>query len=304
MAVALLLAYVADLLLGDPVWMPHPVVGFGKAISFFEKRWNSGCARIAKGLAMTLLLVAGTWGLFYVVMKGIALLGNVADILFTALFLFMALANRTLVREGRMVFRRLKDEGVDAGRQQLSRIVGRDTSNLSPQQIRTAVLETMAENLSDGVVAPLFWFAVGGVPAALAYKMVNTLDSMVGYKNERFLLFGRAAARLDDVANFVPARLTALLMAMVTLSPRALVFVFRYGHKHSSPNSGYPEAALAGFLNVRFGGPNIYHGKLVEKPFIGSNDRTIGHRDFSRAAYVNHAVCLLTVVLLALAMVY
>jgi adenosylcobinamide-phosphate synthase len=154
----------------------------------------------------------------------------------------------------------------------------------------------MSENLSDGVVAPLLFYAIGGVPAMMLYKMINTLDSMIGYRREPYRLFGRFAARLDDVANFIPARITALLMVLVTGSRRGANFVLRYGHAHASPNSGYPEAALAGILGCRFGGPNVYHGVIVEKPFIGTEDRIITHKDFAFVKYINHAVALLTVI--------
>jgi adenosylcobinamide-phosphate synthase len=294
---AIALAYVADLLLGDPMWLPHPVVGFGKMVSSLEKRMNRGKYLLAKGLAMAVFAIALVYGVFFVMDDALQHVGNIVYILFTAVALFFVLANRTLINEGRMVFDQLERNGVEAGRKQLSRIVGRDTSQLSSQQIRTAVLETMSENLSDGVVAPLFWFAVGGIPAAMAYKMVNTLDSMVGYKNDRYLLFGRASARIDDVANLVPARITALIMAIVALSWRAIAFSFKYGRCHSSPNSGFPEAALAGILNVRFGGPNVYHGKTVNKPYIGHHNREIGYADFRKAAYVNHAVCVVMLLL-------
>ena len=185
-----------------------------------------------------------------------------------------------------MVFEAV-DESLEKGRTQVGRIVGRDTSELSAQEIRTAALETLAENLSDGVVAPLFWCALFGVPGMLAYKMVNTLDSMIGYRNERYREFGCFAARLDDVANWIPARITALLMAVVApkmdsqgrkmKSFRELLrFVRRHGSQHLSPNSGYPEAALAGILNCRFGGPHNYFGEEVYKPYIGEI-----HKDFT-----------------------
>lgn len=295
--IAIILAYVTDLLLGDPMWLPHPVVGFGKMVAFLEKRLNKGNRLIIKGLAMAVFSIVSVYLLTWTILQLAAMVGPIAQVAVVAIGLFYTLANRTLIDEGRMVFERLDKEGVVAGRQQLARIVGRDTSNLSPQQIRTAVLETMSENLSDGVVVPLFWFAVGGLPAAMAYKMVNTLDSMVGYKNDRYLYFGRAAARIDDVANFVPARITALLMVVVTFSLCGLRFVLRYGHRHASPNAGYPEAALAGILNVRFGGPNIYHGQLFDKPYIGHHSREITTADFRKTAYVNHAVCVVMVVL-------
>jgi adenosylcobinamide-phosphate synthase len=153
----------------------------------------------------------------------------------------------------------------------------------------------MSENLSDGVIAPLLFYAAGGLPAMMLYKMINTLDSMVGYRREPYRLFGRFAARLDDVANFIPARVTAILMVLVTASRRGARFIFRYGSAHASPNSGYPEAALAGILGCRFGGPNIYHGVTVIKPFIGTNDRIIIHSEFAYVKYINHACTFVTI---------
>ena len=141
--------------------------------------------------------------------------------------------------------------------------------------MRTAALETLAENLSDGVIAPLFWYLLLGVPGMLAYKMVNTLDSMIGYRNERYLQFGCVAAHIDDMANYIPARLTAFLMVLCAGRPGLLRFVGKYGNRHASPNSGYPESALAGILNCRFGGPHVYFGEIVYKPFIGDKDRFI-----------------------------
>jgi adenosylcobinamide-phosphate synthase len=179
-------------------------------------------------------------------------------------------------------------------------VVGRDTSQLTPKQIRTAVLETMSENLSDGVIAPLFYYAIGGVPLMFTYKMINTLDSMIGYKSERYKQFGHFAARLDDVANFIPARITALLMALTSVSLRSLLFIIKYGHKHASPNAGYPEAALAGIFNCRFGGPNVYHGKIVHKPFIGDNDIEITTEHIKRSCMVNHKVAITMVALITI----
>jgi len=163
--------------------------------------------------------------------------------------------------------------------------------------VRTAALETLAENLSDGVIAPLFWYAVLGVPGMMAYKMVNTLDSMIGYRNERYRQFGCIAARIDDVANYIPARLTALLMILVSGRFSLLRFVGKYGSRHASPNSGYPEAALAGILNCRFGGPHYYFGEEVWKPFIGNNERALTTEDMKKAVCVNRQAEVLMVVL-------
>ena len=195
-----------------------------------------------------------------------------------------------------MVFEAV-DRSLDEGRKQVARIVGRDTSALSAQEVRTAALETLAENLSDGVIAPLFWYAVLGVPGMMAYKMVNTLDSMIGHRNERYRQFGCIAARIDDVANYIPARLTALLMILVSGRFSLLRFVGKYGSRHASPNSGYPEAALAGILNCRFGGPHYYFGEEVWKPFIGDNERALTTEDMKKAVCVNRQAEVLMVVL-------
>ena len=200
----------------------------------------------------------------------------------------------------RAVFRAV-DRSLEEGRAQVARIVGRDTSELSAQEVRTAALETLAENLSDGVIAPLFWLAILGVPGMLAYKMVNTLDSMIGYKTERYKDFGCWAAHIDDIANYIPARLTALLMvlphAMVSGQWSMITFVRHYGRHHASPNSGYPEAALAGILNCRFGGPHYYFGELFDKPFIGENERELTTDDMKKAVRVNRTAEVLMVIL-------
>lgn len=298
----LLMGWGFDLLLGDPQWMPHPVVGFGKLIAWGEKRFNQGKHRKLKGALLTIFLVSSVF--FFVGMIDLILLLAISEepvalILFVALhalIIFWCLAGTTLIREVRQTFLAV-DRSLEEGRKQVARIVGRDTSELSAQEIRTAALETLAENLSDGVIAPLFWLAFGGVPGMLAYKMVNTLDSMIGYKTDRYRDFGCFAARLDDVANFIPARITAFLMVVVSGRLSLLKFVAKYGRKHASPNSGYPEAALAGILNCRFGGPHTYFGQLFDKPFIGENDRTLTTEDMRIAIHINRRVECLVILL-------
>lgn len=297
MSLSLLVAWLLDLLLGDPVWLPHPVVGFGKMIAWGERHLNKGCHRMLKGAVMTILLDAlvffATWVLMHFTRPYPFL-----HYPLTVLLIFYCLAGTTLIREVRAVFLAL-DRSLEEGRRQVARIVGRDTSQLSAQEVRTAALETLAENLSDGVVAPLFWLAVGGVPAMLTYKMVNTQDSMIGYRTERYKDFGCWAARVDDVANFIPARLTALLMllpyALVTFRFSLFAFVWRNGRRHASPNSGYPEAALAGILNCRFGGPHYYFGQLFDKPYIGENDRQLTTADMETAVRVNRVAEVLAI---------
>jgi len=296
MIVPLGLGYVADLLLGDPRGWPHPVRMFGAAIALGDRVLNGGQARLIKGALLVLVLCGGVYAGSYIGLKELRAWSMPAYFIVAGIGVFYCLANRSLLDEGQAVLDALEQEGLEAGRRRLSCIVGRDTAELSEQQIRTAVLESMSENLSDGVVAPLLFYLAGGVPAMLLYKMINTLDSMIGYKREPYRLFGRVAARLDDVANFIPARFAALLMVLVTGNRRGVRYLVRYGRSHASPNSGYPEAALAGILDCRFGGPNRYKGILVEKPYIGENDKRLTERDFRQVKYINHAVTLVTVI--------
>ena len=279
----LLLAWGLDLWLGDPIQLPHLVVGFGKLIAKGERVWNKGKGRLWKGALMAIILVVAT---FVISDCLLGILPGVLHTLVSALLIFYCMAGTTLIREVREVFRAV-DRSLEEGRVQVARIVGRDTSELSAQEVRTAALETLAENLSDGVIAPLFWYALLGVPGMLAYKMVNTLDSMIGYRNERYKDFGCFAARLDDVANYLPARLTALLMILASGRISLIKFVWKYGNQHASPNSGYPEAALAGILDCRFGGPHHYFGQEVWKPYIGNKERLFTTADMRVAVRIN-----------------
>jgi adenosylcobinamide-phosphate synthase len=287
--VPLIVGYILDLLFGDPHWFPHPVKGFGWIISKSEQLINKGKARFVKGSILSLLLVIFTFFIVFYLHKTISVLTYYWLWIFDSLVVYFCLANRSLIDEGKAVFKAL-EESLDAGRERLSWIVGRDTSALSENQVRIAVFETMSENLSDGVIAPLFFYAVGGIPAMVAYKMISTLDSMMGYKNMRYEQFGKFAARCDDVANFIPARITAFLIAVVSLKKRSVQYIFKYGHKHASPNSGYPEAAMAGMLNCTFGGPNLYKGILVNKPYIGEVERAINANEIKKVSCVNHTV--------------
>ena len=279
----LLLAWGLDLWLGDPIQLPHLVVGFGKLIAKGERVWNKGKGRLWKGALMAIIIVVAT---FVISDCLLGILPGVLHTLVSALLIFYCMAGTTLIREVREVFRAV-DRSLEEGRVQVARIVGRDTSELSAQEVRTAALETLAENLSDGVIAPLFWYALLGVPGMLAYKMVNTLDSMIGYRNERYKDFGCFAARLDDVANHLPARLTALLMILASKRISLIKFVWKYGNQHASPNSGYPEAALAGILDCRFGGPHHYFGQEVWKPYIGNKERLFTTADMRVAVRIN-----------------
>lgn len=292
----LLAGWIIDLLIGDPQWLPHPVVWFGKTIAVCEHKLNRGNHRKAKGAVVAILLIALVFTLTWLVRYWLLPLSSYLLLLFDAVIIFYCLAGTTLIREVREVFYAL-DRSLEEGRQQVARIVGRDTSELSAQEVRTAALETLAENLSDGVIAPLFWFALLGTPGMLAYKMVNTLDSMIGYKTERYKDFGCWAAHIDDVANYIPARLTALLMILASGKLNLLGFVWKNGPRHASPNSGYPEAALAGILNCRFGGPHYYFGQLFDKPYIGEHERLLTTDDMKKAVRVNRVAEILMILI-------
>ena len=310
-AITLLIGWLLDHWLGDPAWLPHPVVGFGKMIAFGEHRLNRGCHRMLKGglLAVGLILLA--FGFIWVLRTVLSVFaififdGTHEQVyqlpvflwIFDVMAIFCCLAGTTLIREVCEVFHAV-DRSLDEGRKQVARIVGRDTSELSAQEVRTAALETLAENLSDGVIAPLFWLAIGGVPAMMAYKMVNTLDSMIGYRTERYKDFGCWAAHIDDVANYIPARITALLMVIAAGKPQLIGFVWRNGRNHASPNSGYPEAALAGILDCRFGGPHYYFGELFDKPYIGENARELTTADMQKAIRINRTAEVLAIIII------
>lgn len=282
----LLAGVVLDALAGDPAWLPHPVVKFGWLISTAERWFNKGSRRRLKGAVTALFLTGSTYVLFRWFIPFCYGLNQWIGVGVSAIFIFYFLAGKTLVKEVRMVFWAV-DESLDKGRRQLSRIVGRDTANLDAREIRTAALETLAENLSDGVIAPLFWLMLLGVPGMAAYKMINTLDSMIGYKTDRYRDFGCWAARMDDIANWIPARITALLMLLAAGRPGLLGFVHKYGRNHASPNSGYPESALAGILDCRFGGTHTYSGQEFYKPYIGENPRELTTQDARRAIRIN-----------------
>ena len=321
---SLLIGWLLDLFFGDPQKLPHPVVWFGKMIASCDHHYNKRTHRKLKGALSAITLILFVFAFAWMIRKFLGVFAlfifdgtheQVYQIplllyIFDALAIFYCLAGTTLIREVREVFLAL-DRSLEEGRKQVARIVGRDTSELSAQEVRTAALETLAENLSDGVIAPLFWLAILGTPGMLAYKMVNTLDSMIGYKTDRYRDFGCWAAHIDDIANYIPARLTALLMLLAgifipLLSRRGadrrgglstLRFVRKYARNHASPNSGYPESALAAILDCRFGGPHYYFGQLFDKPYIGTNDRPLTTDDMKTAVRINRTAEVLMVLL-------
>lgn len=293
-ALILLGAYILDRLLGDPTRL-HPIVGFGKLISWGERIFNQGTDKQLKGGLYNISLVIGIYSLAFFALSFIEgywwlyLLINILGV-------FYMLSGTTLIREVKAVFDAL-EQSLDAGRKQVARIVGRDTAKLSRAEVQKAALETLSENLSDGVVAPLFWWAVLGLPGMLAYKMINTQDSMIGYKSKRYAEYGYYSAKLDDLVNLIPARLTAGLMLLVAGRCDLISFVMHYGKKHLSPNSGYPEASLAGILDCQFGGAHDYFGQMVSKPLIGKRDRPLSYADMLYAIKLNRYVELVMLLL-------
>lgn len=295
--IPLVVGWLLDRSLGDPENLPHPIVFFGKAIAWIERKWNKGKSKVIKGAIVAILYPAIVFHIGLSINYLMFVYCFWVGIIINTIFVFYGLAGKTLATEVKKVFEEVA-VSVPNGRKQIARIVGRDTSELDEQQIKVAALETLSENLSDGVIAPLFWYGLGGVSGMFAYKMTNTLDSMIGYKSDRYRGFGRWSAKIDDVANYIPARLTALLMLCVSGKISLLPFVKKYSKMHTSPNAGYPEATLAGILNCRFGGGNYYFGKLVEKPYIGENNRELTLEDMQKSIHINFKSEILMVLLL------
>jgi adenosylcobinamide-phosphate synthase len=302
-AVVLGCAYVMDLIVGDPEWFPHPVRAIGRLIRKGQSVARPGHASPAKdlwnGALVTTAVVSITAGVavatLVVTRRVHPHVALAAEIVLT----WTVLATGSLLSEAHRVLRALDDGDLPRARQQLSRIVGRDTATLSESEIARAVIETVAESTCDGIVAPLCYLVAGGVPAALAYKAVNTLDSMIGHPEAPYTYFGRIAARLDDVANFVPARVTALAIAgaaaLTGEDGAQALRVWRRDHgRHSSPNAGHPEAAMAGALRVTLGGTNFYDGVASHKPLLGAGQPPPAARAARRACRVALVASILT----------
>ncbi len=296
---AVLGGFVLDTLFGDPPWLPHPVVLMGKAISALEKRLRARMPQTPQGellggAVVAFTLPVGTFLLTSLVCLGAAKLSPWLGLAVQMFWCGQALAAKGLAQESTNVYRALIKPDLPAARKAVSRIVGRDTQNLTLEGVTKAAVETVAENASDGVIAPLLYMLLGGAPLALTYKAINTMDSMLGYKNEKYLYFGRAAAKLDDAANYLPSRLAGLLWcvaaALTGNSPKGAWRIWRRDRRcHASPNSAQTESACAGALGVQLAGPAYYFGEYYAKPTIGDPLRPIEPEDIRRANRMMYA---------------
>lgn len=299
-AALLISAFLLDLVIGDPRWVPHPVVLMGKVISYGEQQLFSLKKRrtFLAGMALSLLVIALSAVTAWALVAFFHLLPFWLSFIATAALGSTTLATRGLLDAVGDIEAPLRTGDILVAREKLSHIVGRETTDLNQDKVMRASLESLSESTCDGIVAPLFYLFLGGVPLAMAYKAVSTLDSMIGYRTDRYLYFGKFAARLDDAMNFIPARLTALFIVIATLAMRlnpgrALRVAWRDHANHLSPNAGYPEAALAGAFGIRLGGSSIYFGKEVYKPYIGDDLKPVGIEMLKEG----RVLCLLTAIL-------
>jgi adenosylcobinamide-phosphate synthase len=292
LTIQIAIAFVLDILVGDPRWLPHPIRMIGKCIEYLEillrKVFRS--ERTA-GIFLTVVIVMGSYLVTFKIISFFYGFGTVWGIAGSIIIIFYSLSVRDLLKETKGVLNALKSGDLPEARSNLSRIVGRDTHNLSEKQVLTGCIETSAESSVDGIIAPLFYAFIGGPALAMAYKAINTLDSMVGYKNEKYNNFGWASAKLDDVANFIPARIAAIILPISSFIcgadfSNSIKIVKRDGQKHPSPNSGIPEAAIAGALKISLGGPSVYNGIPSDKPFIGDPINNIVIDDISNTTRI------------------
>ena len=304
---AVLGGFLLDALFGDPAWLPHPVVLMGRCISALEQQLRTALPKtprgeLAGGAAVAAVLPLGTLAVTGLACWAAARLHPALGLALQMLWCGQALAAKGLAQESRNVYKELAKGDLPAARRAVARIVGRDTQNLTAAGVTRAAVETVAENTSDGVIAPLLYMLLGGAPLALTYKAINTMDSMLGYKNEKYLYFGRCAAKLDDAANWLPSRLAALLWvaaaALTGNSARGAWRIWRRDRRrHASPNSAQTESACAGALGVQLAGPAYYFGEYYDKPTIGDPLREIEPRDILRANRMMYAESLLALVL-------
>ena len=307
---ALMIGFVLDLLLGDPEWLYHPVCIIGKYISFMEKKLRKRGGNLRKSAVfLTASTVLLTMAVVAVLMWLLSLIGRIPLLIGMSLLNWMGIAVTCMAKEARGVAKAL-DKGVDAGRTQVARIVGRDTQSLNEEEIIKATIETVAENTTDGVISPLFYAAIGGPVLLWGFKAASTLDSMVGYLDEKYRDIGWSSAKLDDVLNYLPARITALLMCLAAFftgmdGKNAWRIVQRDHANHKSPNCAWSEAAAAGAMHIQLGGTHDYFGKPIEKPTIGDTDRPAQREDIDKVnwlLYVTSGMMMAVILLIAIMM--
>lgn len=299
-----LAAFILDFFLGDPEMFPHPVVYMGRAIDFFEAWFRKKSKDLfVSGFFFACFLILSTWVLAFITLYLSMALNPVFGCFVQIMGLFFCFSSSGLEKAALKVFHALDQNNIEKARSELSLIIGRQTQTMDKSAVTRAAVETVSENFVDGFLSPLIFAMIGGVPLALAYKMVNTLDSMVGYKNDKYRLFGRVAARIDDAANFIPARLSVVIISAGTafFSIRkawsALKTGVLQGSFNKSPNAGYPEACFAGALEIRVGGPGIYNGIKVEKPYIGKEFKDPGKIKIKQACDLMMLSSLLSVLI-------
>lgn len=323
--IAFIAGFVLDLLIGDPHFIPHPVRLIGSLISFLDKRLNSEAGynsseneanliKYKRGVLLAFTVIFATFAVSVIILVAAYSINLYAGVIAEAVMTWQILATKCLRVESMRVYDALRTDGVDAGRRAVSMIVGRDTSGLDAAGVTRAAVETIAENTSDGVIAPMLYTAIGGPVLGFVYKAVNTMDSMLGYKNDKYMYFGRFAARLDDVVNFIPARISAYLMIAAAFiggrqfDGRNAYRIFKRDRfNHASPNSAQTESVCAGALRVQLAGDAVYFGKLVKKKYIGDGLREIEYEDIKRAnrlMYITAFLCeLLSVAVMSLVLI-
>ena len=322
---AFIAGFVLDLLIGDPHFIPHPVRLIGSLISFCDKRLNCDAGynisekklyliKYKRGMLLAFTVIFATFAISVIIIVAAYSINLYAGVIAEAVMTWQILATKCLRVESMRVYDALRTDGVDAGRRAVSMIVGRDTSVLDAAGVTRAAVETIAENTSDGVIAPMLYTAIGGPVLGFVYKAVNTMDSMLGYKNDKYMYFGRFAARLDDVVNFIPARISAYLMIAAAFiggrqfdGKNAYRIFKRDRFNHASPNSAQTESVCAGALRVQLAGDAVYFGKLVKKKYIGDGLREIEYEDIKRAnrlMYITAFLCeLLSVAVMSLVLI-
>lgn len=322
---AFIAGFALDLLIGDPHFIPHPVRLIGSLISFCDKRLNCDAGynisekklnliKYKRGMLLAFIVIFATFAMSVIIIVAAYSINLYAGVIAEAVMTWQILATKCLRVESMRVYDALRTDGVDAGRRAVSMIVGRDTSVLDAAGVTRAAVETIAENTSDGVIAPMLYTAIGGPVLGFVYKAVNTMDSMLGYKNDKYMYFGRFAARLDDVVNFIPARISAYMMIVAAFiggrqfdGQNAYRIFKRDRFNHASPNSAQTESVCAGALRVRLAGDAVYFGKLVKKKYIGDRLREIEYEDIKRAnrlMYITAFLCeLLSVAVMSLVLI-